>query len=58
MARITAGIGSSHIPALGAALDNGRADEPQWRPIFEGYQWVRDWLEPMLAVILAMGPRI
>ena len=45
MARITAGIGSSHIPALGAALDNGRADEPQWSPIFQGYQWVRDWLK-------------
>ena len=45
MATITAGIGSSHIPALGAALDNGRAVEPQWSPIFEGYQWVRDWLK-------------
>lgn len=45
MARITAGIGSSHIPALGAALDSGRSDEPQWRPIFEGYQWVKTWLE-------------
>jgi len=45
MARITAGIGSSHIPALGAALDNGRSAEPQWAPIFDGYRWVRGWLE-------------
>ena len=45
MARITAGIGSSHIPALGAALDSGRAGEPQWRPIFEGYEWVRECLQ-------------
>ena len=45
MARITAGIGSSHIPALGAALDAGRAGEPLWSPIFEGYQWVQDWLK-------------
>ena len=45
MARITAGIGSSHIPALGAALDTGRAGQPLWSPIFEGYQWVRDWLK-------------
>jgi protocatechuate 4,5-dioxygenase beta chain len=45
MARITAGIGSSHVPAIGAALDNGRAGEPLWKPIFEGYRWVRDWIE-------------
>src|SRR5579884_1638149 len=45
MARITAGIGSSHVPAIGAALDNGRAGEPLWKPIFDGYGWVRDWLE-------------
>ena len=45
MARITAGIGSSHVPAIGAALDNGRAGEPLWKPIFDGYGWVQDWLE-------------
>ena len=44
MARITAGIGSSHVPALGAALDNGRAGEAQWSPIFDGYRWVEGWL--------------
>jgi protocatechuate 4,5-dioxygenase beta chain len=45
MARIVAGVGSSHVPALGAALDNGRAGEPQWKPIFEGYGWARAWIE-------------
>ncbi|MEI9963944.1 MAG: class III extradiol dioxygenase subunit beta [Caulobacteraceae bacterium] len=45
MARITAGIGSSHVPAIGAALDNGRAGEPLWKPIFDGYGWVRRWLD-------------
>ncbi len=44
MARITAGVGSSHVPAIGAALDNGRQDLPLWRPIFEGYQWVKYWM--------------
>lgn len=44
MARIAAGIGSSHVPAIGAALDNGRAGEPAWRPIFQGYEWVKAWL--------------
>jgi protocatechuate 4,5-dioxygenase beta chain len=45
MARITAGIGSSHVPAIGAALDNGRAGEPLWKPIFDGYAWVRQWMQ-------------
>jgi protocatechuate 4,5-dioxygenase beta chain len=45
MARITAGIGSSHVPAIGAALDNHRSDEPLWRPVFAGYDWVKGWLD-------------
>ena len=45
MARITAGIATSHVPAIGAALDNGRTGDPQWAPIFEGYAWARAWLE-------------
>ena len=43
MARITAGITSSHIPALGAAFDLGKTQEPYWKPIFDDYQWVRKW---------------
>jgi protocatechuate 4,5-dioxygenase beta chain len=43
MARITAGITSSHIPALGAAFDLGKTQEPYWKPIFEDYEWVRKW---------------
>ena len=54
MARLTVGIGSSHIPALGAALDNGRAGEPQWAPIFDGYQWVRTWLEGNLPDVVIL----
>jgi protocatechuate 4,5-dioxygenase beta chain len=45
MARITAGIATSHVPAIGAALDAGRTEDPQWAPIFAGYDWARAWLE-------------
>ena len=44
MARITAGIGSSHVPAIGAALDGGRTAHPDWAPIFAGYEWSQKWL--------------
>lgn len=43
MARITAGIGASHVPALGAAIDNGRTQEPYWKDCFAGFDWTRAW---------------
>jgi protocatechuate 4,5-dioxygenase beta chain len=43
MARISAGVATSHIPAVGAALDNGKSAEPYWQPVFAGYDWVKGW---------------
>ena len=43
MARITAGVATSHIPALGAAVDNGRTGDAYWVPVFAGYDWTRAW---------------
>jgi protocatechuate 4,5-dioxygenase beta chain len=45
MARITAGLGSSHVPAIGAAQDSGRINEPYWRRLFSGYEWSRRWMD-------------
>ena len=36
MARVTTGITSSHIPALGAALETGNWKNEYWGPVFEG----------------------
>jgi protocatechuate 4,5-dioxygenase beta chain len=44
MARITAGVATSHVPAIGAAMDLGKVDEDYWKPVFEGYQWSRSWI--------------
>ena len=43
MARITAGVTTSHVPAIGAAIDNGRTGEDYWKPLFAGYDWVKAW---------------
>ena len=43
MARITAGVATSHIPALGVASDLGKTAEPYWAPAFAGYEWTRAW---------------
>ncbi len=44
MARITAGVATSHVPAIGAAIDNGRTADEYWRPLFAGYEFSRRWV--------------
>ena len=44
MARVTANVFSSHVPAIGAALDTGKTGEPYWKPIFEGYEASKEWM--------------
>ena len=44
MGRITASVYSSHVPAIGAALDHGQTAEPYWQPLFEGYERSKAWL--------------
>lgn len=44
MARITAGVGTSHVPAIGAALDLGNASLDYWKPVFGGYDWTKRWI--------------
>ncbi len=44
MARIIGGIGTSHTPTIGFALDANKQLDPVWAPIFEGYKPVQAWL--------------
>jgi protocatechuate 4,5-dioxygenase beta chain len=55
VARIIAGVGTSHIPAIGAALDNGKTREPYWRPVFEGFERSKEWiakLKPDVCIVV------
>ena len=45
MAKITAGVATSHVPAIGAAIDLGKTDQPYWQPVFKGYEYVKDWIK-------------
>ena len=45
MARITAGVATSHVPAIGAAMDLGKTAEPYWAPLFAGYEYSRQWIK-------------
>ncbi len=44
MARVTASVYSSHVPAIGAALDRGRSHEPYWQAVLQGYEFGKQWL--------------
>ena len=44
MARITAGVATSHVPAIGAALDLGKTAEPYWKRVFDGYEFSKKWI--------------
>lgn len=43
MARITAGVATSHVPAIGAAMDLDKTADPYWSPVFAGYEESREW---------------
>ncbi len=44
MARVTAGVTTSHIPAVGAAIDLGKTRDAYWAPMFDGYEFSRKWI--------------
>lgn len=56
MARIVAGIGTSHVPSIGVAYDQGRTQEAAWKPLFDGYEpvkaWLRDEVRPDIAIVV------
>ncbi len=44
-ARITASVFSSHVPAIGAAIDQGKTEEPYWQPLFKGFEFTKEWMK-------------
>lgn len=55
MAKITAGIGCSHVPAIGAAFDQGLTQDAYWKPLFDGYEPAREWIrqhKPDVAILI------
>ena len=44
-ARISASVYSSHVPAIGAAIDLGKTEEPYWQPLFKGFEPTKQWMQ-------------
>ena len=47
MGCIVAGIGTSHVPSIGGAYDRGKTATPAWKPLFDAYAPVREWLKEL-----------
>lgn len=45
MAKINAGVATSHVPAIGAAIDLKKTSEEYWKPLFKGYEYVKQWVK-------------
>ena len=45
MAKILGGITTSHIPAVGNAIQKELFDDPYWKPFFDGYPKVHAWID-------------
>ena len=44
MAEVVAGVGTSHVPAVGAAIDHDKQAEPYWAPYFAKIEPARRWM--------------
>jgi protocatechuate 4,5-dioxygenase, beta chain len=44
MARLVGGVGCSHVPAVGAAIDKGKTADPYWAPYFAKLEPARAWI--------------
>jgi len=54
MAHLIGGLGTSHIPAIGNAIHRGLQNEPYWKPFFDGFPPIREWLAAQRPDVVVM----
>ena len=54
MARLIGGITTSHIPAIGRAIARDLQADPYWKPFFDGYPAVHQWLAQVKPDVVVM----
>ena len=58
MAKIVGAYFTSHVPAIGGAIHRGDQQAPYWKPFFDGFPRVHEWLaevKPDVAVVFNNG---
>jgi protocatechuate 4,5-dioxygenase beta chain len=54
MARIVGGLATSHVPAIGAAIDLGKTQDDYWKPLFAGYPPAQDWIREVKPDVIVL----
>ena len=54
MAHVSAGVSTSHVPAIGAAIDNAQTGTEYWKPVFDGYQWSKKWIAEAMPDVVVL----
>jgi protocatechuate 4,5-dioxygenase, beta chain len=55
VAEVIWGLATSHVPSIGAAMDRGKTEDPNWKGLFDGYAPAREWLaehRPDVAIVV------
>lgn len=55
MARIVGCVTTTHVPSIGGAIAKQRQTDPYWKPFFDGFKPVHEWLarvRPDVAVVI------
>lgn len=55
MAKIVGGISVTHVPYIGRAIANNLQQDPYWKPFFDGFPPIHNWLakvKPDVAVVI------
>ena len=56
MASVIGGYFTSHVPGIGGAIVRGDQEMPYWKPFFDGFPPIREWLaqaKPDVAVVFS-----
>ncbi len=54
MATLIGGLGTSHIPAIGGAIHKNLQQEPYWKPFFDGFPPIHQWLDKAQPDVVVM----
>jgi protocatechuate 4,5-dioxygenase beta chain len=54
VAKIIGGLSTSHVPAIGAAIDLAKTLEPYWQPVFAGYEFAKHYIQQVKPDVLIL----
>jgi protocatechuate 4,5-dioxygenase, beta chain len=54
MATIAGAITTSHVPAIGTAIARGLQQDPYWKPFFDAFAGVHEWLQRVRPDVLVV----